>query len=217
MPSVPGGESGETSILATTRRSLLAQGAAMAALFSSRVLAAAREPVIGGPCEGCEWVFDGQPAALSSTARIAPADEPGVPMVIEGVVTGTAGAPAARVIVYAYHTDREGLYPPAGNRHGRLRGWVRTDARGQFRLDTIRPGAYPSRQIAEHVHLHVIEPGVGTYYIDDLEFEDDPLNTRRRGAERGGKGLAMPVRRQGIWHVRRDIVLGLNIPGHPGR
>jgi hypothetical protein len=185
MPSVPGGESGETSILATTRRSLLAPGAAMAALFSSRVLAAAREPVIGGPCEGCEWVFDGQPAA--------------------------------RVIVYAYHTDREGLYPPAGNRHGRLRGWVRTDARGQFRLDTIRPGAYPSRQIAEHVHLHVIEPGVGTYYIDDLEFEDDPLNTRRRGAERGGKGLAMPVRRQGIWHVRRDIVLGLNIPGHPGR
>ena len=177
-------------------------------------LAARREPTIGGPCEGCDWVFDGQPAKLASRARIAPVAEAGATMVIEGVVSSARGLPARGVVVYAYHTNQAGLYPPAGNRHGRLRGWAITDAQGHYRFDTIRPGAYPERNVAEHVHMHVIEPGVGTYYIDNLEFEDDPLNPRRRGAERGGNGLMLPQRRDGVWQARRDIVLGRNIPGY---
>jgi protocatechuate 3,4-dioxygenase beta subunit len=177
-------------------------------------LAARREPTIGGPCEGCDWVFDGQPAKLASRARIAPVAEAGAPMVIEGVVSSARGLPARGVVVYAYHTNQAGLYPPAGNRHGRLRGWAITDAQGHYRFDTIRPGAYPGRNVAEHVHMHVIEPGVGTYYIDNLEFEDDPLNPRRRGAERGGNGLMLPQRRDGVWQARRDIVLGRSIPGY---
>jgi hypothetical protein len=62
--------------------------------------------------------------------------------------------------------------------------------------------------------MHVIHRGAGTYYIDDLRFLDDPLLTaaNRRTGERAGKGLSMPVRRDGVWHARRDIVLGLNIP-----
>jgi hypothetical protein len=198
------------------RRALLVHGLALTgALSSLRAFAAAREPVLGGPCEGCDWVYDGMPAAPATHARIAPVNEPGEPMAIEGVVTTARGAPAGNVIVYAYHTDRTGIYPAAGNRHGTLRGWSRTDAAGRFRFDTIRPGAYPSRKVAEHVHMHVIEPGVGTYYIDNLEFEDDPLNPGRAGAERGGVGLMRPVRRDGQWQARRDIVLGRNIPGHP--
>jgi len=198
------------------RRTLLVHGLALTgALSSLRAFAAAREPVLGDPCEGCDWVYDGMPAAPATRARIAPVNELGEPMAIEGVVTTARGAPADNVIVYAYHTDRTGIYPAAGNRHGTLRGWSRTDAAGRFRFDTIRPGAYPSRNVAEHVHMHVIEPGVGTYYIDNLEFEDDPLNSGRAGAGPGGVGLMRPVRRDGRWQARRDIVLGRNIPGHP--
>lgn len=199
------------------RRTLMS--AVLATGFVRSALAARLGPVrkktLGGPCEGCEWVFDDSPATLTSRARIAPATEAGAPMVIEGVVTTSRGDPAAGVIVYAYHTDQSGLYPPAGNRHGRLRGWASTDARGRYRFDTIRPGAYPQRDVPEHVHMHVIEPGVGTYYIDNLEFEDDPLNPRRRGEDRGGTGLMRPMRRDGVWQARRDIVLGRNIPGYP--
>jgi len=65
--------------------------------------------------------------------------------------------------------------------------------------------------------MHVIEPGVGTYYINNLEFLDDPLLTTRRDDGRGGSGLAMPVRHDGAWQVRRDIVLGRNIPEYPAR
>lgn len=180
---------------------------------------AAQEPVIGGPCEGCELVFIEQPSQTGSSARIAGTTERGRPLVIEGHVTTADGKPAAGVIIYAYHTDDGGEYPHGITAHGRLRGWVRTDSTGAYRFDTIRPGAYPARNIPQHVHMHVIEPGRGTYYIDDLLFDDDPLLTVDRlkapRAGRGGDGLAHPhVDRQSIWHVRRDIALGKNIPGY---
>ncbi len=195
------------------RRTLLVTGGALLTGHALGALAASREPVIGGPCQGCEWVFDDKPAKLSSHARIAPPAEPGVPMIMEGVVTAR-GVPAAGIIVYAYHTDATGIYPPARNGHGRLRGWAVTDAQGRYRFDTIRPGAYPSRNVAEHVHMHIIEPGRGTYYIDNLQFTDDPLNTaaQRQTSHRGGNGLATPEKRDGTWYARRDIALGLNIP-----
>jgi protocatechuate 3,4-dioxygenase, beta subunit len=198
------------------RRSVLSTACALPLALATRGFAAPNEPVIGGPCEGCEWVFDGLPGNIESNARIAPSTEPGRPLVIEGIVTTLAGAPAPGTIIYAYHTDDTGIYPPAGNRHGTLRGWARTDAQGRYRFDTIRPRAYPSREIPEHVHMHVIETSKGTYYIDELRFTDDPLNGdgNRRTAGRGGSGLAAPISRNGVWYVRRDIVLGRNIPGY---
>ena len=187
--------------------------------------APAREPILGGPCEGCEAVFEGRPAQPSNSARIAPPGEPGAPLLIEGRVTTLAGVPAAGIIVYAYHTDHTGIYPPvpgltgAARRHGRLRAWARTDEQGRYGFTTIRPGAYPAGNIPAHVHLHVIEPGRGTYYIDDILFADDPMLTaaqRRRMPGRGGPGIAQPSRDQdGLWRVRRDIVLGLDIPNYP--
>jgi protocatechuate 3,4-dioxygenase beta subunit len=57
------------------------------------------EPVLGGPCEGCEAVFEAMPTELSWAARIAPADEPGEPLRIEGVVRQPDGAPAAGIVV----------------------------------------------------------------------------------------------------------------------
>jgi protocatechuate 3,4-dioxygenase, beta subunit len=196
------------------RRTLLVSGGALIAAHAVRAFAASHEPVLGGPCEGCEWVFDDLPAKLSSHARIAPQREPGAPMLIEGVVTTARGTPAAGIIVYAYHTDATGIYPPARNRHGRLRGWAVTDAQGRYRFDTIRPAAYPGRNVPEHVHMHVVEPGRGTYYIDELRFTDDPLITaaNRRTDKRGGNGLVTPEKRGDTWFAIRDIVLGLNIP-----
>jgi protocatechuate 3,4-dioxygenase beta subunit len=196
------------------RRALLVSGAFSGWWMLTR--AAEPEPVLGGPCDGCEWAFDSMPAQPSSSARIAPVSERGTPLAIEGIVRAADGKPAPGIVIYAYHTDDTGIYPRARNRHGRLRGWARTDAEGRYHFDTIRPRAYPGRKIPEHVHMHVIEPGKGSYYIDELRFEDDPLITdaNRATDERGGNGLARPERAGTGWRVRRDIVLGRNIPGY---
>jgi len=185
-----------------------------------------REAVVGLPCEGCEAVFQGIPERIPQTARIAPIGEPGEAMVLRGRVTRRDGSPASGIVIYAYHTDAKGIYPRGEGltgmaaRHGRLRAWARTDAGGEYRFETIRPAAYPDGRTPAHVHLHVIEPGRNTYYIDDLLFADDPLLTAEsRRALTPGRGgpdsVARPVRdARGTWRTRRDIVLGEAIPGY---
>lgn len=188
-----------------------------------------REPIVGLPCEGCEAVFDGLPERLEAQARIAPPEEPGEPLRIEGVVTDLGGKPVPDVVVYAYHTNAGGVYPPgpdtwgpSARRHGLLRGWARTDDAGRYRFDTIRPGSYPGRETPAHVHMHVLEPGRCTYTIDSIHFLDDPkLTQEQREADsqgRGGSGLVTPVRGPGgEWVVRRDIHLGEGVPGYPAQ
>jgi protocatechuate 3,4-dioxygenase beta subunit len=137
------------------------------------------------------------------------------------------GRPVSGVIVYAYQTDATGVYPTdevyhgrAAYRHGRLRGWAQTDDDGSYAFDTIRPAGYPGTDLPQHIHMHVIEVGCCTYYIDDIFFEDDPRFTptmrSRLTQDRGGSGVSMPVRLDdGTWSVVRDIVLGAGIPGYP--
>lgn len=178
------------------------------------------EVVVGQPCEGCEHVFAGLPSQLSTTARLAPPAQPGEPLRVSGTVKNTAGVPQANVVIYAYQTDRGGIYPRAATRHGALRGWVRTDAKGRYVFSTIRPGAYPGANIPQHIHMHVIEPGRCTYYIGDVLFADDPFLTaphrqRERNA-RGGSGIVRPAGSKSGWTVNRDITLGLNVPGYDG-
>lgn len=201
----------------------------MPALLASAFLpwagaAQEREPIVGLPCEGCEAVFEGMPRDIPSVARIASATEPGEPMVIEGTVREADGSLVPGIILYAYHTNAVGVYPKdetlrgtTAYRHGRLRAWVRTDSAGGYRFETVRPAPYPGSRTAEHVHMHVIEPGRCTYYIASINFDDDPLLTaeEREGQERGrgGSGLVSPGRdAKGRWMVRRDIVLGLRVP-----
>lgn len=186
--------------------------------YPAQQAAVTREIVVGLPCEGCELVFEGMPAQLASHAVIASKDEPGERMRIDGQVRHRDGKLAPGVIVYAYHTDAEGIYPAnPESKHGRLRSWVKTDENGRYSFDTIRPAGYPNTNLPQHVHMHVIEVGRCTYYIDDLLFEDDPRLTPKERAQqpgRGGIGVVKPMRGDDGWRVTRNIVLGEKIDGY---
>jgi protocatechuate 3,4-dioxygenase beta subunit len=118
-----------------------------------------------------------RPTTLSPKARIAPASEPGDPLVVHGrAVTEDGTSPVAGAVVFAYHTDREGLYNRSGTAHSwRLRGWVQTASDGTFEFATIRPGAYPQNKIPQHIHLQIFLPDGRRYWADELRFADDPL------------------------------------------
>ncbi|HKR64048.1 MAG TPA: intradiol ring-cleavage dioxygenase, partial [Thermoanaerobaculia bacterium] len=86
---------------------------------------------------------------LTYIARIAPATEPGERMIITGTVMQPDGrTPAPGVILMLYHTNAKGIYPltPGGPQQGNLRAWLRTDAQGRYRIESIRPGPYPGRK-----------------------------------------------------------------------
>jgi protocatechuate 3,4-dioxygenase beta subunit len=192
--------------------------------LSASAIAAGAERILG-PCEGCEAVFQGRPTQLASQGRIAPAGSSGEAMQVDGIVRDAKGKPSAGIIVYAYQTDHTGIYPRLANapgresgRHGAWRGFVVTDAQGRYRFDTTRPGGYPGTDIPQHIHMHVVEPGRCTTYVDDIVFEDDPrLTPRQRAAHsqgRGGSGVVMPVKEGGVWKVNRDIALGQGISNY---
>jgi protocatechuate 3,4-dioxygenase beta subunit len=155
-----------------------------------------------------------RPATLTWRARIAPAGEPGTPMVIHGRLFKADGrAPAPGICVFAYHTDRTGIYadPGKGPHVWRLRGWAETDADGRFQFDSIRPAAYPRRSTPEHVHLTLEGPGVPRTSADEVFFEDDTLVTSAQRKESEAKGMFGAVRnveiRDGVHHVTVNLRL----------
>ncbi|WP_428152392.1 hypothetical protein [Brevundimonas sp.] len=139
-------------------------------------------------------------------------------MILSGRVLAADGrTPAADIVVYAHHTNALGLYADGSDetewsrRHGRLRGWVRTDSEGHYRFETIKPAPYPSRALPAHVHLFIGEPGRRPYYIDDVVFDGEfgvDRDYRARQELRGGSGI-VTLRRDPVsgWIAQRDIRL----------
>jgi protocatechuate 3,4-dioxygenase beta subunit len=119
------------------------------------------------------------PASAPSTGRVAPAGEAGQPLQVSGVVVGPDNAPIANASLYIYQTDHEGYYgvkPASDNRNPRLKLFLRTDARGAWSFDTIRPGSYPGSRVPGHIHFEVSAPG-GAARIFEIVFEGDPFVT----------------------------------------
>jgi len=138
--------------------------------------------------------------------------------------------PAPNVILYYYQTNTDGIYATKeteernmpknklGQTHGYIRGWLKTDEQGKYSLYTVKPGAYPNRDDAAHVHITVKEKNMkDPYYIDNFVFDNDPLLTtkhRKKMENRGGSGVVRFVQKRDLYIGERNIVLGLNIPDY---
>ncbi|MDX1684987.1 MAG: intradiol ring-cleavage dioxygenase [Saprospiraceae bacterium] len=181
-----------------------------------------KEREVGGYCEGCEALLEYR-GELSNTDTIPGFEAYEPKLVIKGTVYQNDGVtPASDVIVYFYHTNREGIYEPTDDpqgwekRHGQHRGWIRTDDSGAYKIYTFRPASYPNTSNPQHVHITVKEPDTNPYYITSIHFKDDPLmqDSETGSNPRGGPGLCEVDTVNGVQYVTRDIMLGENIPGY---
>jgi protocatechuate 3,4-dioxygenase beta subunit len=163
-----------------------------------------------------EKAQESRPATLTATARIAPESEPGTPLVIHGHAFAEDGTtPLANAIIFAYHTDKNGLYDRAGSppHSWRLRGWAKTDATGAFEFHTIRPASYPASRNPAHVHVTIFS-GPSRYHAGGLLFADDGFLTDRDREESkrlGEFGSICTVRHDGATeHVDFNVKV---VPG----
>lgn len=181
-----------------------------------------KELIIGGGCDGCEIMYEGMPKDLKAIDTSGGWQEKGQKLVVEGTVFKPDGkTKAPNVIIYYWQTDTAGLYSKTKEEntiHGHLRGWLQSDANGNYKIYTVRPASYPNSSIPAHIHFAIKEPKLNEYYIEDLLFEDDPHLTkveRQKLEQRGGNGIAKTSTVNNVQYARRDIILGKNIPDYP--
>ncbi|MER2998900.1 intradiol ring-cleavage dioxygenase [Pontibacter populi] len=183
-------------------------------------------PRVGGHCETCELIYVGMPETINATDTSAGWQLPGPKLIVTGTVyKPDKKTPAPDIILYYWQTDNKGIYAnkegldPKAERHGYIRGWVKTDKNGKYTIYTNRPASYPSRNAPEHIHMLVKEPTIDNeYYIDDIMFMDDPLlpkGTRDAATIKGGSGVVRVTKQDGVQRATRDIILGQNISNYP--
>ena len=138
-----------------------------------------------------------RPVNLSTTGRIAPTSEPGDPLVIRGRLLNANGSPAAHAVVFAYQTDKGGLYDKRENgpHSWRLRGWVKTATDGSFTFETIRPGSYPNSNNPPHVHFTAFLADGSRYHAGELQLSMTRPELKG-GAEEAGIDLRLEARQK---------------------
>jgi protocatechuate 3,4-dioxygenase beta subunit len=182
--------------------------------------------ITGGGCDGCELMYVGMPQDIPAVSTSPGWTAAGQKLVVTGTVFQLDGkTPAPGVIIYYWQTDHAGYYTPKAGmdkraeRHGYIRGWVKTDQQGHYTIQTIRPAPYPNDVLPAHIHLSIKEPDIDTeYYTDEINFDDDklliPYKKKHPFENRGGSGIVRVLREDSLQIAEHDIVLGLNIPAY---
>jgi protocatechuate 3,4-dioxygenase beta subunit len=181
---------------------------------------------VGGRCEGCEGIYENKTPfeKLDWQLTLPDYNDKGPKLHITGTVyKSDSKTPSAGTILYFYHTDQAGIYPPKnetgwGRRHGYIRGWLKTNDKGQYSIRTLRPAPYPGGQAAAHIHCIVKENNLNEYYIGDFLFDDDPLISKEDKSKTdvpGGNGVLKPQEKNGVLYAERNIYLGKHVRNYP--
>lgn len=179
--------------------------------------------LVGGPCEGCEAIFEYGNNNLNSIDTLPDFIDNDIRIKLTGTIFKSDGStPAKDVILYIYHTNQEGIYPKKegdtgwAKRHGYIRGWIKTDTSGKYTFYTLKPGIYPNGSLPAHIHPTILEPNGKYYWIDAYHFEGDSLLTDKEISPefpRGGSSGPLTLKKDGkIYIAKRDFILGKNIP-----
>jgi protocatechuate 3,4-dioxygenase beta subunit len=207
------GEPGRIQLVHPTKKQSKGQTAPTSINSSGRSIQQDSLP----PCEWCGALE--APENVRWKTRLASPDEPGEPLFISGTVFLPDGTtPARDVILYVYHTNTKGIYEKKGNekgngqRHGHLRGWMKTDNQGRYAFKTIRPAPYPSRNEPAHIHITYLQPGGKENWLYSFLFKGDPLiskKDKKTDDRTGGFSniISLQKDQEGVWVGSRNLIL----------
>jgi protocatechuate 3,4-dioxygenase beta subunit len=100
----------------------------------------------------------------------------GIPLVVVGRVLTPDCQPIPGAVLDFWQADGQGEYDNDGHR---LRGHQFADRHGQFRLETIKPGAYGNMMFRRTPHIHVKVQSRNTPLLTtQLYFPSEPLNAQ---------------------------------------
>jgi protocatechuate 3,4-dioxygenase beta subunit len=130
---------------------------------------------------------------------LAPPDEPGEWIEIEGITVDAQQQPIAGVDVYVFGTDQQGHYHPGmsvaeGERKPRLFGMLVSDEAGKFSFRTVRPGPYPGTRNALHFHIMARKGDLRIGAPNYVVFDDDPLLEEPQNVEQRGEALRIEMK-----------------------
>jgi len=146
---------------------------------------------------------------------VASRSEPGERLIVTGRVVLRGNTPVPGATVYIYHADQNGDYARKGHEkeYPRLCGILRTNDKGEYRLETSMPGGYEG--YLPHVHFEVWGPGLKrTYLFVNLRRMDTGKDTIRTATLFGPPlredrtAIERPVTRgpDGKLHCTRDLI-----------
>lgn len=169
-----------------TRRDFL--GATIVASVIPQVLSANEKCATTPPSiEGPYWRPN---APFRTNLRGDDVDRKGETLIVSGRVTSNRDCqPIAAALLDVWQADENGEYDldkKLDDTVFLLRGRLRTNERGEFRLETVRPAPYGvmGRQRPEHIHFKISAPGYSgvttqLYFEGDPNLASDPLRAVR--------------------------------------
>ncbi|PNQ73170.1 hypothetical protein C1T31_08775 [Hanstruepera neustonica] len=159
-------------------------------------------------------IYDYDAEMLSNTDTIPDFESQESKLKITGTVYQSDGVtPAKDVILYIWHQDANGYYDMKTDNHKRYvnhRGWIKTDADGQYTFYTFFPGSYPHSKEKRHIHVEVKEAGKVDYALNGFLFEDDPFLSkicRKRLAKKGINNILSTPKKGDLHVANHDIIL----------
>jgi protocatechuate 3,4-dioxygenase beta subunit len=138
---------------------------------------------VTGPRFDTDW-FGGEQADMT---RWEGGEAQGQRIILAGRVLDEDGRPVPNTLLEIWQCNAAGRYRHERDQHDapldphfRGVGQVVTNARGEWRVLTIRPGAYPWRNThnawrAAHIHFSIFGPAFATRLVTQMYFPGDPL------------------------------------------
>lgn len=108
-------------------------------------------------------------------------------IIVAGKVMDEDGRPVPDTVLEIWQCNAAGRYRHEGDQHDAPldphfsgAGRVCTNAQGEYRFTTIKPGAYPWRNHAnawrpQHIHFGIFGPAFATRLVTQMYFPGDPL------------------------------------------